>query len=309
MNKYFFFSIFFISIASLSCNSSNDETGQTKKEIPVQNTTIQSPERQLNITILLDLSDRINPQRFSAKPEHYERDLEIVKSIAEIFKSNMNKLGAYGAKGKLKVFCLPPSTREDITDLTRTLDVDLSNMNPKQKKDVYDNLNDRVSSSINKIYSIKISENQWPGSDVWRFFKNDVKDYCVIEDPDYRNILVILTDGYIYHDQSKYKERNRTSYITAPVFSQNGFRNNMDWHKKFISGDFGLITKRNDLSDLEIIVLEVNAPPSNKGDEDIIKVYLEKWFSEMGVKRYAIYNTDLPSNTSKRVDSFFKKNQ
>jgi hypothetical protein len=162
---------------------------------------------------------------------------------------------------------------------------------------------------LKKIYDLTVSEKKWIGSDIWRFFKNDVADYCITSSPDmsYRNILVILTDGYIYHNDSKDRIQNRYAYITPSVLEAHHLRNNPNWEKTIDSADFGLIAKRNDLNNLEILVLEVNPSANHKNDEDIIKKVLSKWFDEMKVKRYRIYNTELPVNTIERIDRFFNE--
>ena len=159
---------------------------------------------------------------------------------------------------------------------------------------------------MSKIYELSISNHKWVGSDIWRFFKNDVKDYCVENNPEYRNILIILTDGYIYHDDSKDQAGNRFAYILPQIFTNYKLRNNPTWEQVIKDKDIGLITKRDDLQDLEVLVLEVTPSPNYKNDEDIIKVLLSKWFGEMNVKRYAIYNTDLPNYTQQRISDFLK---
>src|SRR5690606_9155306 len=40
----------------------------------------------------------------------------------------------------------------------------------------------------------------YPGSDIWRFFKDKVEDYSINDCT--RNILVILTDGYMFHENT-----------------------------------------------------------------------------------------------------------
>ena len=44
-----------------------------------------------------------------------------------------------------------------------------------------------------------------------------------------------------------------------------------------------LITTREDLQELEVLVLEIIPSAEYKNDEDILKAYLTKWFREMGL--------------------------
>ncbi len=55
-------------------------------------------------------------------------------------------------------------------------------------------------------------KSNYPGSDIWRFFKDNVQDYSI--DNCHRNILVILTDGYMFYENTQMTEGNRTSYLT-----------------------------------------------------------------------------------------------
>jgi 2-phospho-L-lactate guanylyltransferase (CobY/MobA/RfbA family) len=88
--------------------------------------------------------------------------------------------------------------------------------------------------------------------------------------------------------------------------SKFNLRKNPNWEQELEKQDFGLITKRNDLDNLEVLVLEVSPSPNYKNDEDIIKAILAKWFKEMKVKRVAIYNSDLPQYTKQHIDEFIK---
>lgn len=287
-----------------SCGSGNNDKSRNEVEQTSNNVVVQ-PD-QLNITLLLDLSDRIDPKKYPEKPEHFERDIAIVKYFSELFVKDMEMRGTFMAKGKLKVIFSPKPQDPNVNLLAEKLSVDLSNMGSKQKKDVHDNLTNNFTESVTKIYNGTLSQSKWIGSDIWRFFKNDVKDYCVETKPNYRNILVILTDGYIYHRDSKDQNGNRYAYLLPENISKFNLRKNQNWEQELDKQDFGLIAKRSDLNNLEVLVLEISPSPSYKDDEDIIKVVLGKWFKEMKVKRYGMYNSDLPQYTKQHIDQFIK---
>ena len=298
-----FYSLLFSTLFLFSCGSeSNDKS--TNGEGQSSNTVEQTD--QLNITLLLDLSDRIDTKKYPEKPEHFERDIAIVKYFSELFVKDMEKRGTFMAKGKMKVIFSPKPQDPNVNLLAEKLFIDLSVMDSKQKKEVHDNLINNFSESITKIYNGTLSESKWIGSDIWRFFKNDVKDYCVESKPNYRNILVVLTDGYIYHQDSKDQNGNRYAYLLPNIISKYNLRKNPNWEQELEKQDFGLISKRNDLENLEILVLEISPSPNYKNDEDIIKSILSKWFKEMNVKRFGIYNSDLPEYTKQRINDFIK---
>ncbi|MDR2621996.1 MAG: hypothetical protein LBC48_05375 [Dysgonamonadaceae bacterium] len=286
---------FCLSLTLLSCGNGNKE-----KSSPDGKTTPQ--EKQLNISILLDLSDRINPQKHPASPEHYERDAEIVKTVTEYFKKNMKNLTAWKAKGKIRIFFSPAPANPAINKIAEKLNIDCSKMDNKERKIVYDTITELFIQNLTEIYKQSIQTSNWEGSDIWRFFRNDVKDYCIDKDSTYRNILIILTDGYIYHKESVYKNGNQYSYLLENNIKK--FRT-MDWKDKIDKDDFGIITENHNLNNLEILVLGINAENNNnKIDEDILKYVIEKWCKEMNVSKYKTYSTDLPANTKIRIDNF-----
>lgn len=303
-----------ILLNSCMSDSVSKEPKQTGTESP-EAATVHSAGRQLNINILWDLSDRIDPEKNPASPKHYERDIEIIKHITSFFKKDMQKQGAFKAKGKIKVFFTPTPENARINTIAGNLSCDLSSYSGdganRKKKSIYDSIENTFSQNATEIYQITQINNkgkkQWDGSDIWRFFKNDVKEYCIEPTSTYRNILIILTDGYLFHKDSKDKHGNRTAYILPEILKP--FRKNPAWQEQFTKGDFGLISTRKDLQNLEILVLEINPSPAYKNDEDILKAYLGKWFEEMGVSKsnYVCYNTDLPEYTQKKIDGFLNR--
>lgn len=295
---------FFVSMVILfsifSCDTIDKNTDKSKSSSIVKN----KQARQLNISVLWDLSDRINPALHKETLGNAARDIAIIKYFADYFKMDMDKKGAYLSKGKLKVFFSPNPSDININTLASKLDIDLSNKDVKAKKVVYDNISSTFEQAAREITETTIRTSKWEGSDIYRFFKNDVVDFCISKDSTYRNILVLITDGYIYAPQSIGRIGNKSEYILPTLLRSLRLRNNPDFKSTFEKNKCGLISTRKDLTNLEILALEINSESNFKNDEDIIKLYLQKWFAEMGAKRFEIYNTDLPDNTKKRISDF-----
>jgi hypothetical protein len=300
------YTIIFIILFTLGCSQehTNDNASQKNGE-----TSGTKHPKQLNINILLDLSDRIDPVISPDKPEHAEKDIEIIGYLAQYFVNDMNKKGTYQSKGKIRVNFYPRPNDPNIHILAEKLNADVSKMDVKQKKEIHDHLQEDFTGNLKQIYSSTIKEQHWTGSDIWRFFKNDVIDYCVAKDTcaSYRNVLIIVTDGYIFHEDSKNTSGNRYEYLLPGLLDKHKLRNNSQWREEMQKQDFGLISTRKDLDNLEVMVLEVTPSPGNKDDEDIIKAVLSKWLGEMHVKRYAIHNSDLPQYTKQRIADFLDK--
>jgi hypothetical protein len=291
MNRLFYIIILGYLITSCGGSKGNDTQSPT--------TIMTSKDKQLNISILLDLSDRISPK---INPNALEYDIENIKTITEYFTADMKRLNAYNAKGKIKVYLIPPPTNSDINSIVSKLNIDCSKMDNKGRKVIYDTLTELYTLNLEHVYNETIARSDWIGSNIWGFFKDDVKDYCIESDTNYRNILIIMTDGYLYHDHSKYNKLNRYSYLLNS--NLNKFRN-QNWKDLIEQNDFGIMTERSDLNNLEVLVLEIRAEKkSNKIDEDIIQFILKKWLKEMNVSRYEVYRSDLPANTKIRIDKF-----
>lgn len=265
---------------------------------------VQQPAKQINLTFLLDLSDRIDPITSPDEPKHFERDIAMINHLTSYFLDQMKSKGFISAKGKMRFLLHPYPPDPGIDQAIKNLNVDLSKMTPEQKKLIYKTLQKTVQDNISRIYANAIKQASWPGSDVWRFFKNDVKEMAVDNDPNYRNILVVFTDGYIYHQQSRDRLGNRYAYLGADLLNSYKLRNNPGWEARMDQCDFGLICKRADLHGLEVLVLEVTASPEYKNDEDIIRRVVAKWFKEMKVKDFRVLNSDLPNNTRKKIEDF-----
>jgi len=277
----------------ISCNNSNNKKDNDSKPLE------KCQEKQLNISILLDLSDRISPQ---INPNAKNNDIENIKTITEFFKENMKRLNAYNAKGKIRVFLVPPPTNSEINSIVSKLNIDCSKMDNKGRKEVFDSITDIYTQNIDNIYNETIVASNWIGSDIWRFFKDDVKDYCIESDPNYRNILIIFTDGYLFHEHSKYNNVNRFSYLLNSNLAKYRKQN---WKQLIEENDFGIMKEREDLNNLEVLVLEIKAEnPNNMIDEDILPFVFKKWFKEMNVLNYEVYRSDLPANTKSRIDKF-----
>ncbi len=251
-------------------------------------------EKQLNISILIDLSDRIKSQNAVSY------DIENVKTITEFFKLNMEQLGAYKAQGKIGIFFTPLPTIQDINSIVTKLEINCSKMDSKKRKGVYDSITELYTTNLEKIYQEAVRNNYFPGADIWRFFKDNI-DYCIDTDTSYRNILIIFTDGYLYHQNSTFNNGNRFTYLSGNI---NRYRDNQNWKNLLDNDDFGILTERNDLNNLEVLVLEVKAE-NYTIDEDILKYCWKKWFEEMNVSHYQVYSSDMPANTKKRIESFF----
>lgn len=237
-------------------------------------------------------------------PPQHERDINSILSIIDIVKHGMDKKGAFLSKDKMKVLFHPQPKTADLAELADNLTVNLEPLEPKEKKEVYDTIEETYKVNLEELYKSAMNKESFEGADIWHFMKDDVKNKCIVDSPAYKNVLIIFTDGYLYWPYDKINEGHRYNYITGAYKHFSRFRNAHELSTTFDKEDYGLIPVQKDLSNLDIMVIGINPPKKYPQDFDIVKKYWSKWFEEMNVHNYKILKTDLPSYTSKEISRF-----
>ena len=255
-----------------SCISNNEE------ETPAS--------KPLNISIYLDLSDRLVRD---LTPDQTYRDTAIINYLVDYFKSKTLGPAILKSENKMKVFFYPTPNSSEISTLANGLNVDIAMKEGVQKRMALEEMKSVFQENLRQIYEETIKEKNWVGCDIWGFFsKKKVDNLCV--KPNARNVIVILTDGYIFHEDNKIQEGDKYSFITPKVMSKVE----------------SLIDRRNgDLKGkgLEVLMLEVN--PTDPKHYDKMENILETWFTSMGVEKFVMAETDANlTNTETIIKNF-----
>lgn len=275
-----------LSMTVSSCGSGGSDKDSVQSQAP----------KPLNISVFLDLSDRLICQDEQGKDNpisHLTRDTAIINNLVDMFKDKCVEDKIAENKNHFQVLFYPMPDATNVQSLAQNLNVDMAEIKePAKKKEALLSMKDDFSKSLSAIYNATIEKSDWIGCDIWGFFCNKnakVDNLCIRKD--YRNVLVILTDGYIYHKDNCINKGTSYSYVTSKLL------------------DSGLIeslmmprTKK--LDNLEVLMLEVN--PGDPKRHDKLVDLLEDWFKKMGVKRCVVSETDVPVNTKTQIDNFFK---
>lgn len=275
-----------LSLSLIQCKKCQKKVG------PVETTSDSiANNKNLNVSILIDLSDRIDPKKYpNPAMEYYQRDLEYIKAIEAGFVEHIKGKKVIQLNDQMQIFFHPEPSDSKINDLAKQLKVSFDKNTSKENIKVVD---EKYSSLPEKIYQSAIQDKNYVGSDIWGFFKNKVDDYCIKEK--HRNILFILTDGYMFHKDSKFTEGGKTSYLT-PELVKSLQLNTSDFKNKIDDKNLGFIKANDNLKNLEVVVLGINPEKGNPFEGDVIKTYWENWLKEMNVKNITIKDTDLPTN-------------
>ena len=253
-----------------------------------------------NVSFLLDLSDRISPEKYpNPAMEYYLRDAAYIEYVADLFDAHMWAKPVRSWNDKIQVYFDPEPSNQNINTISQDLKFHFNRQ--EASVEILKHFEELYQSNPTKIYELAIADNHYVGSDIWRFFSSKIKPYAI--DPSYRNILILLTDGYIYHKDNLKKEGNRTSYLTPQEVRSQGL-DKENWREMMNEKDFGFIPATSGLDSLEVLVLNINPSPNNAYQEDVLRAYWSKWFNEMKVKRYSIQSSALPTNMEGVIKDF-----
>ena len=275
MNKYVLGIFAFITITvTMLCSCVNDS----------KETTSQS--ESLNISVYLDLSDRLVRD---LTPNQMYRDTAIINYLVDYFVKQTMGPQILKSQNKMKVFFYPTPNDSEISTLAQGLSVDIGSKQGVARRMALDEMKGVFQKNLSHIYEETINEHNWIGCDIWDFFSNKKVDNLCIKSGA-RNIVVILTDGYLWAENNLIKEGDKYSYISNRTLDSKG----------------KLIDRRNgDLKDkgLEVLMLEIN--PTEPKQHDKMVNTLEEWFGSMGVEKFVVVETDANlTNTKTIIDNF-----
>lgn len=154
------------------------------------------------------------------------------------------------------------------------------------------------------------------GADVWSYLNAGIDQLVVQEEKEpiifngttyrnqFRNVLILLTDGYIeagIYDQKGCPEPNQCYYLSGErvkqfrrAFQQSG---EQDMKAFFEQNNYGIVPVDNPhLQEVEILVLEMYDRSLSQGgnatvhptDTEILKLFWSDWLEKSGVKRYEL---------------------
>jgi hypothetical protein len=289
--------LYFLFLVNCSNNENYNENNHPNQ--------LKSNYKHLNLTILIDLSDRISILK---NPEQPEKDIEIITYVIENFKKFLAIKGVVNSEDRIKVIFYPVTQYDIYKSIADSLNIDFGLLEFTERKIVFELLNSKFKNNLRELYVIASNAKSYPGSDLFNYFKHRITDDCINSDTNFINILTILTDGYIYYDKSKYNYKNRFSYLTPLSGHIDIFRNMNKWEEYFHNNDYGLIKIENDLSKLNILLCEFNPIYDSPKDFDIMKLYWSKWLEEQNVRKenYKIIKTEIASINKNLINSFFE---
>ena len=276
------------------------------------------PPTSINLIIVPDLSlriiDTIN------NPDQVKNDTTLLNAIWQNFVLQ-TKL-KMDSKDRLVL---------DVTDegqaggsfrtVANDLIFDLSENHGKSNRLYFDKVGNRFNQNVSKLYSL--ASKQPIGADYHYYFEQrlpkNIKKSTLKDN--YRNILVIITDGYL---ESQNAQRTGIWAYTG-TFAERNFVSNQLRGGKSYNEALGVLKPIPDCTthfpDLEILVIEVNPRTSRSEQEQtdfgtvndytIMKSQWTNWFKLLGVKNanndFFMRRNDATQITQKQIEEFLKQ--
>ena len=247
----------------------------------------QASNEPLNISIYLDLSDRI----INGKGEEQMlRDTAIISYIIDCYVNDVVRRKIVPCNDKFQIFFYPTAGINNPSQLSQDLTLHLKDYTtaPGEKKKKLVSMKKDMLSRIVPIYEQTIQNKQWLGSDIWGFFQKRVKTLCIEEG--YRNVLIVLTDGYIYHKASQQQNGTEYTYLLSSNINQPNVK---------------LMSCNSGLQDLDVLFLEIN--PTQFAHYTKIQNIIGTWLQGMGVSNYQIEETDVTANIKPVIRKFLNR--
>ncbi len=257
--------------------------------------------RYLNIIIISDLSDRNLKDKIhlSKYPMHY--DLMVIKEVIENFKNNVKKNFFVASKDRICFVYLPEN--QIVPQVNESLMIDMNSIDIRKRRFQLDKLVADLYSNIREVYINNLNR-KTIGADIWAFFKYDLDKY-LINDKKFRNVVLLLTDGYLYFNTEYQKARGRNklgaTFMDIVTDRRKGFTDKVTTRILPIGRKF---------SNVEILMMGVDPIKEfNNREFFILKEIWSEWFESMKIRYFRILKLE-NSRLSVKLDvkRFFRHN-
>ncbi len=279
-----------------SFNLKQDEILDVKKWLPASTSN-------LNIIIVPDLSNRINDEKNN--PAQIKNDTALLNTVWTLFENNVKH--KMNTKDRLIVDIADPYQGQgQFKSIADNLVFDLSDFKNKRNQFYFKSVRGKFESNLNQLYDL--AKEKTTGANYVYYFSDKLPSRIknsTLED-DYRNILILITDGYLEVTTS---DGHATSVSPATNVLK-------EYCSTGNSAAFKFPMQTNDLTypNVEIYMFEVNERQNGIGcDFRGLKKWWTEWFKTMNVKNvneeFIFRRQDAINLSKKQLQSIFENKQ
>lgn len=297
----------------INCRSSSVE--KEGIEVVSESPTSFSTEH-FNITIASDLSNRLNDKKYPKAVS----DVEIISVLANnIYPTILTHKRSMNQKDQFRIDFINKQQISVYKVNTMLMEINFNKFKTQAERIKYlrkSYQNDKLNFVKEFARIHESAKDESFGSDIWTYLQQGINNFSVIKDVSkgnimnkHRNILILLTDGYI---ETRYKN---------PGYELTGKRINEFRNEYLKSGDKNIESffKRNQkykinylsnplLQDLEILVLELydrtettSGATVHPTDLEIIKLIWHDWLVSSNAKRVELHSKFSNKEEAKKV--------
>ncbi|MCX7835686.1 MAG: hypothetical protein N2450_06405 [bacterium] len=234
----------------------------------------------LNLTVLLDLSDRV------LLKDQIQRDKQVLDTLFAIFEEEVRNNLFIKSDDRFSIV-IAHQKNKNIELENMNFRIEMDKFNPQDKKKEFKSKKEQFRPIVNQIYEKakhSKSKKDYSGADIWSFMKYDYQNYY---HNNYRNVLIILTDGYLYFEPDVKRPAPKKNRYYSMNFIQNLRKHN--YLEIMNKDDIGIQSIERKYPNCNVILLEVN--PHTElfiDEEELLLTIWDKWFKEMGAKSSTI---------------------
>jgi hypothetical protein len=285
-NKLFVLLLVSLHLTSCGRPEKIEENFDWKDELVNSMPGVKGSEKNLNLLLLLDLSDGMTAKYPGGAMEYHEMDCGYISSIVDAFTMHLLTKKLRKTNDQIRIFIEPVPPKPEVTALLNKLKYfSFSKKNATEEK--YRDMREKFKDNSKAIYDLAIKEDDFPGSDLWSFFDTKLEDYLA-QDTSKRNLLFVLTDGYPYHKSNRREQGHMRNYVLHKTIKEDGLDNNPDWQSRMNNKGYKILpTSQRNLDNLEVCVIglrPMKGAENNPYEIDILKKFWTDWLLDMGIK-------------------------
>ena len=260
-------------------------------------------KKYLNIIIIADLSDRNLRDKNNLPKFPVDYDQAVIDEVLKIFKENVRKNLYIASKDRITFISLPENDKvfSSYGINESALNINISEIDIRSRRTKLNEYILSFSMNIKKVYSATINE-KTIGADIWSFFKYDLEK-LLIEGPNFRNVIILLSDGYLYFNK-EYK-KNRMSSVNGATF-MNVSQKHYPLSKSI--DPIKLLPIGKNFTSTEILLAGID-PIIKYSDQEFAFIHncWAEWFDSMKIKYEIVKLNKSKPTIAATVEKFFNK--
>jgi hypothetical protein len=260
--------------------------------------------KYINLIIVPDLSRRIIDS--INNPNQSINDIKLLNIIFKNFESSVKNKGL--TKDQLMVDLTDPDQasgkfREIADSLVFTPYISKSSTNRKY----FEGMSKQFEKHIDSLYKLAVKNPV--GADFTIYFnrklENHIKKSNIFEE--YRNIVIILTDGYLEAEHNLY---TGSEWQLAKIC--NDHKKGISMENSIDSAKIWIPSLNQRFRDTEVFLFEINERKKGQNcDFDILRIQWKKWLLSMGIKNvnepFFFQNEDAILHSSQKIKDLLNK--